>query len=155
MKRNRLKTHGTYSKTQKKAAVIKVNRLIKEGLTMNAATIAVAAEVGAHKGSVAYWIKTMNKPTTTTVKTVTKNSNLTTTDTSAAKRIQGLENMKNQLGVVFTSLITKDGVFDNKDATAISSISSQILGSCKQVLLEKKYADREVRWKNATKRSLK
>ena len=52
--------------------------------------------------------------------------------------IKGLENMKGQLGVVFTSLVDQDGRFSNQDATAISGTANVILGCCKQVLLERK-----------------
>ena len=46
--------------------------------------------------------------------------------------------MKGQLGVVFTSLVNQDGRYSNTDATAISGVANVILGSCKQVLLERK-----------------
>jgi len=46
--------------------------------------------------------------------------------------------MKGKLGTVFTSLVDQDGRFSNTDATAISGVANVILGSCKQVLLERK-----------------
>tara|TARA_R100000458_G_scaffold25086_1_gene22604 strand:- start:72 stop:512 length:441 start_codon:yes stop_codon:yes gene_type:complete len=146
MKRNRLKQSSKWTKTQKRTAVSRVNRLVKEGLTMNAATITVAAEVGAHKGTIAYWVRTFSKSTPVTTKTTTITSSGKSNST-----ISGLEHMKGQLGVVFTSLVNKDGKFTNKDAGAISQISSNILGTCKQLLLEKKYSDKTVKAKRLTK----
>ena len=46
--------------------------------------------------------------------------------------------MKGKLGTVFTSLVDQDGRYSNHDATAISGVANVILGSCKQVLLERK-----------------
>ena len=147
MKRNRLKQSSKWTKTQKRTAVSRVNRLVKEGLTMNAATTTVAAEVGAHKGTIAYWVRTLSKSTPVST---TKTTSITTNSKSNGT-MAGLEHMKSQLGVVFTSLVSKDGKFTNKDAGAISQVSSNILGTCKQLLLEKKYSDKTVKAKRLTK----
>jgi transposase-like protein len=137
MKRNRLKQSSKWTKTQKRTAVSRVNRLVKEGLTMNAATITVAAEVGAHKGTIAYWVRTFSK--STPVRTTKTTTTSVKSSGKSNSTITGLEHMKGQLGAVFTSLVNKDGQFTNKDAGAISQVSSNILGTCKQILLEKKY----------------
>tara|TARA_R100000008_G_scaffold77014_1_gene57209 strand:- start:109 stop:567 length:459 start_codon:yes stop_codon:yes gene_type:complete len=144
MKRMRLKNKSGWTKTEKKQAVKKVKALVKEGLTLNQARISVAAEYNVTKAGVTYWEKTVNKPskTTTVAKTVVTNTKAMTTKNSDLDKVtQGLSHLQGNLSKVFDSLINKDGEFNNSDASAISSISSNILTACKQSLLERKYYD--------------
>ena len=144
MKRMRHANKSGWTKAEKKQAVKKVKTLVKEGLTLNQARISVAAEYNVTKAGVTYWEKTVNKPskTTTVSKTVVTNTkSMTTKSDDLAKITQGLSHLQGDLGTVFKSLVNKDGRFTNKDASAISSISSNILNACKQSLLERKYHD--------------
>ena len=137
MKRTRLNKNGTHSRTDKIKAVKRVNSLVKNGLTLNKARTAVASEYDVTATTVANWAKSKALDTlpvsTRTVSTITKTGNQT---------IKGLEVVKHRLGNVFSSLVDQDGRYTNQDATAISGIANNILGCCKQVLLERKHSEK-------------
>ena len=94
---------------------------------------------------IAYWEKTLGtKATKSANKTVvvTNTKSMTTTNSNnLAVVTKGLTHLQGSLSRVFDSLVNKDGQFTNKDASSISSISSNILNACKQSLLERKYHD--------------
>ena len=52
----------------------------------------------------------------------------------------GINSMKNDLGIVFTSLVRKDGKYTPKEASAISQVSSNILGLARLELEVHKHA---------------
>ena len=85
----------------------------------------------------------MKTPTVIKTTNLVKNNGLAHQTTALTTKsgdnvIKGLEVMKGKLGTVFSSLVDQDGRFSNSDATAISGVANVILGSCKQVLLERK-----------------
>ena len=133
-----------HTKTEQRNVVNRTFKLVRSGHSITKARITVANEVGISPNSLWVWQNKLNMKTPTVIKTtdlvkgssLRKTTNLVTKTSTDA--IQGLENMKGQLGVVFTSLVNQDGRFTNPDATAISGVANVILGSCKQVLLERK-----------------
>lgn len=146
MKRTRLNTITDLTKNDKVKAIKRVNSLIDDGLTLNKARNAVASELGVTPSGVAYWQRTIK------VKQPTRATKTTTVTTkNGSNVIQGIESMKGSLGIVFNSLVVQDGRYTNQDAGAISGIANNILGCCKQVLLERKHADKVHKTQNLAK----
>ena len=144
MKRMRHVNKSNVTKRDKLTAVKKVQTLVNQGLTLNQARISTGAEYGVTAAGIAYWQKSLNKtikPAVIAKTVVTNTKAMTTKNSDLAKVTQGLSHLQGNLGKVFDSLINKDGEFNNSDASAISSISSNILTACKQSLLERKYYD--------------
>ena len=118
-------------------AVKKVFSLVKNGVNITQARQTVAEELGLNAGSTIWNWQRQLKMTTPVV-----NTSITRVNNNVVARRNtsnvGISSMKNDLGTVFTSLVDQDGRFSNQDATAISGVANVILGSCKQVLLERK-----------------
>ena len=133
-----------HTKTEQRNIVNRTFKLVRSGHSITKARITVSREVGVSPKTLWVWQNKLNMKTPTVIKTtdLVKGSSLRKTTKLVTKTstdaIQGLENMKGQLGVVFTSLVNQDGRFTNPDASAISGVASVILGACKQVLLERK-----------------
>ena len=130
-----------HTKTEQRRVINRTFALVKSGHSITSARKTVASEIGVSPNTLWVWQDKFGMTTPNTIKTadlVRNNgtSNLATKTSTTA--IKGLESMKGQLGVVFTSLVNQDGRYSNTDATAISGVANVILGSCKQVLLERK-----------------
>jgi hypothetical protein len=130
-----------HTKTEQRKIVNRTFGLVRNGHSITSARKTVAKEIGVSPNTLWVWQDKFGMTTPKVVKTtdLVKNNgtaNLTTKTSTTA--IKGLESMKGQLGVVFTSLVNQDGRYSNTDATAISGVANVILGSCKQVLLERK-----------------
>jgi len=133
-----------HTKTEQRKIVNRTFGLVRNGHSITSARKTVAKEIGVSPNTLWVWQDKFGMTTPNVIKTtdlvknngVRKTVKLTTATSTAA--IKGLESMKGQLGVVFTSLVNQDGRFSNTDATAISGVANVILGSCKQVLLERK-----------------
>jgi len=133
-----------HTKTEQRKIVNRAFGLVRNGHSITSARKTVAKEIGVSPNTLWVWQDKFGMTTPKVIKTtdlvknngVRKTVKLTTATSTAA--IKGLESMKGQLGVVFTSLVNQDGRFSNTDATAISGVANVILGSCKQVLLERK-----------------
>jgi transposase-like protein len=130
-----------HTKTEQRKIVNRAFGLVRNGHSITSARKTIAKEIGVSPNTLWVWQDKFGMATPKVVKTadLVRNNgttNLTTRTSTAA--IKGLEAMKGQLGVVFTSLVSQDGRFSNTDATAISGVANVILGSCKQVLLERK-----------------
>ena len=130
-----------HTKTEQRKVVNRVFGLVRNGHNITSARKTIAGEIGVSPNTLWVWQDKFGMTTPNTIKTadlVRNNgtSNLATKTSTTA--IKGLESMKGQLGVVFTSLVNQDGRYSNTDATAISGVANVILGSCKQVLLERK-----------------
>ena len=133
-----------HTKTEQRKIVNRTFGLVRNGHSITSARKTVAKEIGVSPNTLWVWQDKFGMTTPNVIKTtdlvknngVRKTAKLTTATSTAA--IKGLESMKGQLGVVFTSLVNQDGRFSNTDATAISGVANVILGSCKQVLLERK-----------------
>ena len=133
-----------HTKTEQRNIVNSTFALVRNGDSITNARKVIANEAGLSPNTLFVWQHSFKMKTPTVIKTadLVRNNGLRNTTKlvtkSSTSAIQGLENMKGQLGVVFTSLVNQDGRFTNPDATAISGVASVILGSCKQVLLERK-----------------
>ena len=152
MKHNR----AAFSKTSQRNAVNHVFSLVKNGDSITKARKFVANEIGVSTNTLWVWQDKFGMTTPNVIKTadlVRSNGHKSTKLTTklGTSTIKGLENMKGQLGVVFTSLVKQDGRFTNQDATAISGTANVILGCCKQVLLERKAIDKVARKEHYTK----
>ena len=146
------------SQTAKKRAVTSVFSLVRSGHSITSARKIVATELEITPNTLWVWQNKFGMTVPHVLKTnnlvenhgiVHQSTKLTTK--SSTNVIKGLELMKGQLGVVFTSLVNQDGRFTNPDATAISGVANVILGSCKQVLLERKAIDKAARTEHYTK----
>ena len=146
-----------HTKTEQRNIVNRAFALVRNGDSITNARKVIANEVGLSPNTLFVWQHSFKMKTPTIIKTadlvrsngLRKTTKLVTK--SSTNVIKGLENMKGQLGVVFTSLVNQDGRFTNPDATAISGVANVILGSCKQVLLERKAIDKAVRTEHYTK----
>ena len=141
------KTHHrrTFTKTEQKKAVNAAFSLVRNGDSITRARKIIAEKYNVSPNTL--WVGQNNLGLTVpnVIKTTDLVKNHGTTRKSTALSIKsgttvikGLEIMKGKLGTVFTSLVDQDGRFSNQDATAISGVANVILGSCKQVLLERK-----------------
>ena len=146
-----------HTKTEQRNIVNRAFALVRNGHSITNARKTIANEVGVSPNTLFVWQHSFKMKTPTVIKTadLVKNNGLRKTTKLVTKSstnvIKGLENMKGQLGVVFTSLVNQDGRFTNPDATAISGVANVILGSCKQVLLERKAIDKAARTEHYTK----
>jgi|TARA_Y100000310_G_scaffold21037_1_gene20355 hypothetical protein len=137
--------HSTFTNTDRKKAVNHVFSLIKKGDSITKARKFVAEGLGVSPNTLWTWQDKLGMTMPKVIRTadLVRNNSITHQSTklttkSSTTAIKGLELMKGQLGVVFSSLVNQDGRFTNQDATAISGVANVILGSCKQVLLERK-----------------
>ena len=135
----------TFTKTEQRKAVTHAFSLIKSGNSITKARKMVADELNISPNTLWVWQDKLGMTVPNVIKTTDLVKNHGTTRKSTALSIKsgttvikGLEIMKGKLGTVFTSLVDQDGRFSNQDATAISGVANVILGSCKQVLLERK-----------------
>jgi len=146
-----------HTKTEQRNIVNRAFALVRNGDSITNARKVIANEAGLSPNTLFVWQHSFKMKTPTVIKTtdlvrsngLRKTTKLVTKSSTSA--IQGLENMKGQLGVVFTSLVNQDGRFTNPDATAISGVANVILGSCKQVLLERKAINKAARTEHYTK----
>jgi hypothetical protein len=132
-----------HTKTEQRRVVNRTFALVRNGHSITNARKTVAKEIGVTSNTLWTWQNKFGMTTPNVIKTadLVKNSSHQSTKLTTklgTSTIKGLENMKGQLGVVFTSLVDQDGRFSNQDATAISGTANVILGCCKQVLLERK-----------------
>ena len=132
-----------HTKTEQRRVVNRTFTLVRNGYSITNARKTVAKEIGINPNTLWTWQNKFGMTTPNVIKTTDlvkssgrQSTNLTTKTSNTA--IKGLESMKGQLGVVFTSLVSQDGKFSNSDATAISGVANVILGSCKQILVERK-----------------
>jgi len=132
-----------HTKTEQRRVVNRTFALVKSGYSITHARKTIAKEIGVSPNTLWVWQDKLGMNVPNVIKTadlVKSNGRHTTklTTKSGTDVIKGLEVMKSKLGTVFSSLVDQDGRFSNSDATAISGVANVILGSCKQVLLERK-----------------
>jgi len=144
-----------HTKNEKRNVINRIFTLVKSGHSITNARKTVANEVGVVPNTLFVWQSKLNMKMPTVIKTTDLVNNYGTTHKSTALStksgtsvIKGLEVMKGKLGTVFTSLVDQDGRFSNQDATAISGVANVILGSCKQVLLERKAMSKVTKTEN-------
>ena len=132
-----------HSKTEQRRVVNRTFALVRDGHSITSARKAVAKEIGVSPNTLWTWQNKFGMTTPNVIKTadLVKSSGRQSTKLTIKTNpnvIKGLEIMKGKLGTVFTSLVDQDGTYSNNDATAISGIANVILGSCKQILVERK-----------------
>ena len=134
-----------HNKTEQRKIVNRTFALVRNGHSITSARKTVAKEIGVSPNTLWVWQDKFGMTTPKVIKTtdLVRNHGTTRKSTALSTKsgttvIKGLEIMKGKLGTVFTSLVDQDGRFSNQDATAISGVANVILGSCKQVLLERK-----------------
>jgi len=130
-----------HTKTEQRKIVNRAFGLVRNGHSITSARKTIAKEIGVSPNTLWVWQDKFGMTTPKVVKAadlVRNNGTTNLTTKTSTTAIKGLESMKGQLGVVFTSLVNQDGRYSNTDATAISGVANVILGSCKQVLLERK-----------------
>ena len=134
-----------HTKTEQRRVVNRAFALVRNGHSITSARKTIAKEIGVSTNTLWVWQNKFGMKTPTVIKTtnLVKNNGLAHQTTALTTKsgdnvIKGLEVMKGKLGTVFSSLVDQDGRFSNSDATAISGVANVILGSCKQVLLERK-----------------
>ena len=135
----------TFTKTEQRKAVNRTFSMVKNGDSITQARKFVANDLGVSPNTIWVWQDKLGLSVPNVLKTTdlvksngtTRQSARLTTKTNP-NVIKGLEVMKGKLGNVFTSLVDQDGRYSNHDAAAISGIANVILGSCKQILVERK-----------------
>ena len=127
------------TKSAKIKAVNRVFSLVKNGVNITDARQTVAEELGLSAGNTIWTWQRNLKMTTPVVNTsITRVNNTVATRRSTSN--VGISSMKNDLGTVFTSLVRKDGKYTPKEASAISQVSSNILGLARLELEVHKHA---------------
>ena len=134
---------NTFTKTEQRKAVNRTFSLVREGESITRARKFIASELDISPNTLWVWQDKLGMKVPNVIKTadlVKSNGRQSTklTIKTNPNVVKGLEVMKGKLGTVFTSLVDQDGRYSNHDATAISGVANVILGSCKQVLLERK-----------------
>ena len=140
-------THRTPShpSTEQRKPLKRTFSMVRDGDSITKARKFVANELGVSPNTIWVWQDKLGLSVPNVIKatnlvksngTTRKSSKITTK--THPNVIKGLEVMKGKLGNVFTSLVDQDGRYSNNDATAISGIANVILGSCKQILVERK-----------------
>jgi len=129
------------TKAAKIKAVKRVFSLHKNGVSITEARQTVAEELGLNAGSTIWnWQRKLRMVTPTI------DTGLTRVDNAIVPRQRdvnaGISTMKHELGSVFSSLIRKDGRYTTKEASAISQVSSNILGLARFELEVHKFADK-------------
>ena len=132
-----------HTKTEQRRVVNRTFALVRDGHSITSARKAVAKEIGVSPNTLWTWQNKFGMTTPNVIKTtdlVKSNGRQSTKLTTKTNPnvIKGLEIMKGKLGTVFTSLVDQDGTYSNHDAAAISGVANVILGSCKQILVERK-----------------
>ena len=135
----------TFTKTEQREAVKRTFSMVKDGESITRARKFIANELDVSPNTLWVWQDKLGMTVPNVIKTanLVKNNGTTRQSTRVTTKtnptvIKGLEVMKGKLGNVFTSLVDQDGRYSNHDAAAISGIANVILGSCKQILVERK-----------------
>ena len=135
------------SKTAQRKAVNSVFTLVREGHSITTARKTVAKELGIVANTLWGWQDRLHMTTpVVTNKLATRNNDIAiprkiTVDPSISKT-------KDHLGRVLTSLVNKNGEFSTREASAISQVSSGILGFNKHELEVAKFVNKTLRGKD-------
>ena len=131
------------TKTAMRKAVNKVFALVKEGHSITTARKTIAKELGIVANTLWGWQDRLHMTTpVVTNKLATRNNGIAisrkvTVDPSILKT-------KDHLGRVLTSLVSKNGEYSTKEASAISQVSSNILGFNKHELEVAKFLNKNL-----------
>ena len=133
------------SKTDQKKAVNSVFSLVRSGQTVTEARKVIAKELNLTANTLWVWQNKlgMTTPELTRINNLVRPDHIISrTSRSNTKNVHNINNIKTGLGDVFHSLVTKDGRFSSKDASAISQVSSIILNTVRHELNVHKYASK-------------
>ena len=130
------------TKTAKRTAVNNVFSLVRDGHSITNARKIVAKELNLSPTGTTLWTWQKELKMATPVVTDMSRLNNNTIIPRSNTVHSGISNMKSELGNVFTSLVRKDGKYNTKEASAISQVSSNILGLARFELECHKYADK-------------
>ena len=131
------------NKTAMRKAVNNVFALVREGHSITTARKTIAKELGVVANTLWSWQDRLNMKTpVVTDKLATRNNDIAisrkvTVDPSILKT-------KDHLGRVLTSLVSKNGEYSTKEASAISQVSSNILGFNKHELEVAKFLNKNL-----------
>ena len=131
------------TKTTMRKAVNNVFALVREGHSITTARKLVAKEVGIVANTLWTWQDRLNMTTPVITNKIAVSNNSTaitrkvTVDPSILKT-------KDHLGRVLTSLVSKNGEYSTKEASAISQVSSNILGFNKHELEVAKFLNKNL-----------
>ena len=131
------------NKTAMRKAVNDVFALVREGHSITTARKLVAKEVGIAANTLWTWQDRLNMKTPVITNKIAVSNNNTaitrkvTVDPSILKT-------KDHLGRVLTSLVSKNGEYSTKEASAISQVSSNILGFNKHELEVAKFLNKNL-----------
>ena len=131
------------NKTTMRKAVNDVFALVKEGHSITTGRKLVAKEVGIAANTLWTWQDRLNMKTPVITNKIAVSNNSTaitrkvTVDPSILKT-------KDHLGRVLTSLVSKNGEYSTKEASAISQVSSNILGFNKHELEVAKFLNKNL-----------
>ena len=135
------------NKTAMRKAVNNVFTLIREGHGITKARETIGKELNVSANTLWNWQDRLNMKTpVVTDKLATRNNDIAiprkiTVDPSISKT-------KDHLGRVLTSLVNKNGEFSTREASAISQVSSGILGFNKHELEVAKFVNKTLRGKD-------
>ena len=133
------------SKTAQKKAVNSVFTLVRNGDSVTSARKVIAKELNLSANTLWVWQNKLGlvTPDITRTTSLTKTNNvIPRTLPSNTKNVHSISNIKTGLGDVFHSLVTKDGRFSTKEASAISQVSSIMLNTARHELNVHKYANK-------------
>lgn len=134
----------TTTKTARRQAVMKVFSLVKEGHSVTAARKLVGKEIDRNANTLWVWQDELNLTTP-----VVNNDKIAThtNNTAIARKITidpSIPRAKDHLSRVLTSLVSKNGEYSTKEASAISQVSSGILGLNKHELEVAKFLNKNL-----------
>ena len=131
------------NKTAMRKAVNNVFALVREGHSITTARKLVAKDIGIVANTLWTWQDRLNMTTPVITNKIAVSNNNTaitrkvTVDPSILKT-------KDHLGRVLTSLVSKSGEYSTKEASAISQVSSNILGFNKHELEVAKFLNKNL-----------
>tara|TARA_Y100000310_G_scaffold78414_1_gene75061 strand:- start:894 stop:1340 length:447 start_codon:yes stop_codon:yes gene_type:complete len=132
-------TGKTVNKKRQEKAVAKTFTLAEGGITITEAREIVASELGVVPNTLARWqaIQGLDTPNPRVSNLVKSNGIVNTHNIDSSDSTLG-----NGLLNVFNSLITKNGVFTNQDASAICKVANNMLNRAKFELSVHKHVEK-------------
>ena len=132
------------SKTAQRKAVNSVFTLVRDGDSVTNARKVIAKELDLSPNTLWVWQRDLGMvtPEITRATTLVRPNTTTRTLRSNAKNVHSISNIKTGLGDVFQSLVTKDGRYSVKEASAISQVSSIMLNTVRHELNVHRYASK-------------
>ena len=121
----------TFNKNERRQVINRVFKLVKNGTTITDARKIVAEEVDHSSNTLSTWQNKLKMETPVITHLTNVDNNTVSSRQRVIKTKTGTVNWRGNLGTVFASLISKDGNYNNQDASAISQIANAALGQAK------------------------